>query len=73
MKLYVAIANTAHKEHTYRMVLGVIRSVQAAVKYRGGWRGLMEHMYTVSFKNFLYFLTTKHRGIYVLCIDMDDD
>jgi hypothetical protein len=30
------------------MVYGVIRSVQAALKYRGGWRGLWEHMYTVS-------------------------
>jgi len=28
------------------MVYGLIRSVQAAVKYRGGWKGLMEHMYT---------------------------
>jgi hypothetical protein len=30
------------------MVYGVIRSVQAALKYRGGWKGLYEHMYTVS-------------------------
>lgn len=28
------------------MVYGVIRSVQAALKYRGGWKGLLEHMYT---------------------------
>ncbi|KAL7443064.1 hypothetical protein ACHAXM_008732 [Skeletonema potamos] len=28
------------------MVYGVIRSVQAALKYRGGWQGLFEHMYT---------------------------
>eukprot|EP00584_Thalassiosira_punctigera_P004882 CAMPEP_0172529034 /NCGR_PEP_ID=MMETSP1067-20121228/3219_1 /TAXON_ID=265564 ORGANISM="Thalassiosira punctigera, Strain Tpunct2005C2" /NCGR_SAMPLE_ID=MMETSP1067 /ASSEMBLY_ACC=CAM_ASM_000444 /LENGTH=249 /DNA_ID=CAMNT_0013313023 /DNA_START=95 /DNA_END=844 /DNA_ORIENTATION=+ len=28
------------------MVYGLIRSVQAAVKYRGGWKGLWEHMYT---------------------------
>ena len=33
---------------TKTMVYGVIRSVQAALKYRGGWRGLLEHMYTVS-------------------------
>ena len=32
------------------MVYGLIRSVQAAVKYRGGWKGLFEHMYTVSSK-----------------------
>jgi hypothetical protein len=31
------------------MVYAVIRSVQAALKYRGGWKGLFEHMYTVSF------------------------
>ena len=31
------------------MVYGVIRNVQAALKYRGGWKGLLEHMYTVSF------------------------
>ena len=30
------------------MVLGLVRTVQAAVKYRGGWKGLLEHMYTVS-------------------------
>ena len=30
------------------MVYGVIRSFQAALKYRGGWKGLLEHMYTVS-------------------------
>lgn len=28
------------------MVYGLIRSVQAALKYRGGWKGLYEHMYT---------------------------
>ena len=30
------------------MVYGLIRSVQASLKYRGGWKGLFEHMYTVS-------------------------
>ena len=30
------------------MVYGVVRSFQAALKYRGGWKGLLEHMYTVS-------------------------
>jgi hypothetical protein len=29
------------------MVYTVIRNVQAALKYRGGWKGLFEHMYTV--------------------------
>ncbi|KAL7464838.1 hypothetical protein ACHAXS_005163 [Conticribra weissflogii] len=28
------------------MVYGVIRNFQAALKYRGGWKGLLEHMYT---------------------------
>lgn len=28
------------------MVYGVIRNFQAALKYRGGWRGLLENMYT---------------------------
>jgi len=28
------------------MVYGVVQSVRAALKYRGGWRGLLEHMYT---------------------------
>ncbi len=30
------------------MVLHIIRTVQASLKYRGGWKGLFEHMYTVS-------------------------
>lgn len=29
------------------MVYGLIQSVRAAAKYRGGWKGLFEHMYTV--------------------------
>lgn len=28
------------------MVLSVIRGVQKSLKYRGGWKGLFEHMYT---------------------------
>lgn len=28
------------------MVWGVIRTVQQSLKYRGGWKGLLEHMYT---------------------------
>jgi len=28
------------------MVYALIRNVLASVKYRGGWKGLMEHMYT---------------------------
>lgn len=28
------------------MVYGLIQSVRAALKYRGGWQGLKEHMYT---------------------------
>ena len=30
------------------MVFGVIRNFQKSLKYRGGWKGLLEHMYTVS-------------------------
>ena len=30
------------------MVYGAVKTFQAALKYRGGWRGLIEHMYTVS-------------------------
>jgi hypothetical protein len=30
------------------MVLSVVKNFQQALKYRGGWRGLLEHMYTVS-------------------------
>lgn len=30
------------------MVWGVIESVRHSLKYRGGWRGLFQHMYTVS-------------------------
>lgn len=30
------------------MVYGLIQSFRYALKYRGGWRGLIEHMYTVS-------------------------
>jgi hypothetical protein len=33
---------------TFIMTYAVIRSVHAALKYRGGWKGLFEHMYTVS-------------------------
>uniref|UniRef100_A0A7S4N733 NADH dehydrogenase [ubiquinone] 1 alpha subcomplex subunit 12 n=1 Tax=Odontella aurita TaxID=265563 RepID=A0A7S4N733_9STRA len=28
------------------MVWGLVQSFKAAAKYRGGWRGLLEHMYT---------------------------
>lgn len=28
------------------MVLSVIRNVQKSLKYRGGWKGLLDHMYT---------------------------
>ena len=28
------------------MVWGVVRTVQQSLKYRGGWKGLLEHMYT---------------------------
>lgn len=31
------------------MVLSVIRNVQKSLKYRGGWKGLLDHMYTVGF------------------------
>lgn len=34
------------KEINTAMVWGVIRNVQAGLKYRGGWKGLLEHMYT---------------------------
>ncbi len=36
------------------MVYSVVKTFQAALKYRGGWRGLVEHMYTVSLF-FVYF------------------
>lgn len=29
------------------MVYGVIQNFIQGLKYRGGWRGLLEHMYTV--------------------------
>ena len=45
------------------MVYGVIRNVQAALKYRGGWKGLLEHMYTVS--NDVYIVLVK---ILVFCV-----
>ena len=28
------------------MVWGVVKNVQQSLKYRGGWKGLLEHMYT---------------------------
>lgn len=39
---------TESKYSTTTMVYGLIRTVQASLKYRGGWKGLLEHMYTVS-------------------------
>ena len=30
------------------MVLSVSQNVRQALKYRGGWKGLFEHMYAVS-------------------------
>lgn len=30
------------------MVVSIIQNVRLGLKYRGGWRGLLEHMYTVS-------------------------
>merc|ERR1712071_150916 len=31
---------------TFRTMKGLVESVKAALKYRGGWKGLYEHMYT---------------------------
>jgi hypothetical protein len=31
------------------MVLGIINNFKVALRYRGGWKGLLEHMYTVSY------------------------
>ena len=35
---------------TNKMVYSVIQNVRAALKYRGGWKGLLTHMYTVSYR-----------------------
>lgn len=32
------------------MVWGLIENFRAALKYRGGWKNLYYHMYTVSFR-----------------------
>jgi hypothetical protein len=29
------------------MVWGIIQTFRSSLKYRGGWKGLLEHMYTV--------------------------
>ncbi len=44
-QVLVAVSSVTNKT---TMVYGVIRNFQAALKYRGGWKGLLEHMYTVS-------------------------
>lgn len=31
------------------MVWGIINNFKVSLRYRGGWKGLLEHMYTVSF------------------------
>jgi hypothetical protein len=31
------------------MVVSIIQTFRNALKYRGGWRGLLEHMYAVSY------------------------
>jgi hypothetical protein len=31
------------------MVFSLVRNAQEALKFRGGWRGLLEAMYTVSY------------------------
>ena len=36
------------------MVFGMVKNVQAALKYRGGWKGLFQLMYTVSLCGTLY-------------------
>ena len=33
------------------MVWGVVQNFRASLKYRGGWKGLIDHMYTVSESN----------------------
>eukprot|EP00558_Chaetoceros_sp_UNC1202_P009407 CAMPEP_0197246788 /NCGR_PEP_ID=MMETSP1429-20130617/22680_1 /TAXON_ID=49237 /ORGANISM="Chaetoceros sp., Strain UNC1202" /LENGTH=242 /DNA_ID=CAMNT_0042707533 /DNA_START=35 /DNA_END=763 /DNA_ORIENTATION=+ len=42
------------------MVFGVLRNVQKSLKYRGGWKGLFEHMYTNGDYPFKY-------GTYIGC------
>lgn len=49
--------------YSIAMVLSIIRNVQKSLQYRGGWKGLLEHMYTVSIMFVLlvlvaYLLTT---------------
>jgi hypothetical protein len=38
------------------MVYGVIQNFIQGLKYRGGWRGLLEHMYTVRTMRWLFLL-----------------
>jgi len=45
------------------MVYGVVKTFQAALKYRGGWRGLLEHMYTVSVCVCVFFSSSSLLGI----------
>jgi len=49
--LFVPSFRSTNKPTT--MVYGVIRNLQASLKYRGGWKGLFEHMYTVSYYQFV--------------------
>ena len=49
------------------MVYGVIRNVQAALKYRGGWKGLLEHMYTVSYIIILFNKIIIGVEYYLMC------
>jgi hypothetical protein len=35
------------------MVLGLVQQIQQSLKYRGGWKGLLQHMYAVSLFNWL--------------------
>jgi hypothetical protein len=42
------------------MVWGVIESFRHSLKYRGGWRGLFRHMYSVSIKMvFAFFVLSQ--------------
>ena len=54
------------------MVYSVVKNFQKALKYRGGWKGLLEHMYTVSLHavDMEYTLLLYSRPFYfcILCI-----
>lgn len=51
--LPLATTTTTSNKNDLKMPLGLIETVRTALRYRGGWKGLFNHMYTVRYQKII--------------------